>query len=167
MGIGLFSTDLSRLSSPMPFNAAISCIALPAESLQDGIGSIAPKQAFGEQVVTDNPPTSTQKKKSCVQVTSSIHAVFQILAEDEALNRKPTGLLQYFKKGSQTETSAYWAKEMQKSEEGQENVEYTAKINQNKKQLRDREVAAISKQVTQGNNLGHSKGGRQGILVSE
>ena len=117
---------------------------------------------------TDTPHTGPEKKRNRVEVASSTRIAFEISADDEAMGKRPRGLLQFFKKGSQADTRSYWAKQVETGREQREDEVFNAKVYAHQKKQDRTNAARVRKQkqrerVKQGEILSgvRSPGGRK------
>jgi hypothetical protein len=71
---------------------------------------------------------------------------FEISAENEVMGKRLQGLLQFFKKGSQADTSSYWAKQMEAGRDQQEDEVFNMKVYVHQKKQDHTEAAQVRKQ---------------------
>lgn len=101
------------------------------------------KRLYGERVTnTPSPPASPQKKRNCVQATSSIRNALEIAGE---LTGSPKGLLRYWKKGSQAQVKEYWDRELETRRAAEDDKAHSISVKKSKSAADKREAAKLRK----------------------
>jgi hypothetical protein len=115
----------------------------PSPTLKNTTSTL--KRDFAERS-TNTPHASPAKKRNRVEVASSTRMAFEISAENEVMGKRPQGLLQFFKKGSQADTSSYWAKQVEAGRGEREDEVFNAKVYAHQKKQDRTEAARVRKQ---------------------
>lgn len=140
-----YSSDSILLapSEPPPTSPASSSDSLPHPANLFSSSTISKQQT--RKRTTSPPGSPVEKKRSRIQVTSSIRTALDVTKEEGTKPAKH-GLLQFFHKATKEEKDAYQKRETERQAKHFENKQYHMEKTSTEKKLHERELARLRKQ---------------------